>query len=666
MQEKQQKKKKTDTSPRQFLFWILIFVVLFLVLSYYRMQPVQEKRIRYDTFLEELKRSNVKIVYLKANQIRGELKEKAVFFDDLQNKEVIYQHFKTANPFRDDTFLQQLLNQYGVRIVPEPEVSFWTQWVFPAIPLLLIFGIFWFFLFKQVQMGGNRALSFGKSKAKLVSNDHPKTTFGDVAGADEPKQELQEIIAFLKDPKKFTKLGARIPKGVLLFGPPGCGKTLLAKAISGEADVPFYSISGSDFVELFVGVGASRVRDLFEQARKSAVNSGRGCIVFIDEIDAVGRQRFAGIGGGHDEREQTLNQLLSEMDGFDTNIGVILIAATNRPDVLDAALLRPGRFDRQIEVYNPDIVGREQILKVHIRGVILGKNVNIKTVARGTPGFSGADLANLVNEAALLAARKDKDKVGMKEFEEAKERIIAGPERKSRVISDYEKGIVSYHESGHALLAFLIPEADPLHKVSIIPRGGKALGYTLQLPVEDRYLTTKKELLGRMTVYLGGRVAEKMVFDEETTGAQNDLEVVSQTARKMVCEFGMSDELGPLTYRESQEKVFLGRDITREKAYGEKVAIVIDKEVHSLVRQCYDRAWSILEENRAKLEKLAAALKEREVLNGKEVEKILGEGGNNSSRTKGGNGQGENKKGGKNDSGGSRRGPGPSGTESHS
>ncbi len=644
-------KKKADFPlGKPAFFWILIFAVVFLALSYYRLNPIQEKRVRYDTFIEELENGNVKLVRLGANRIRGELRETASFFDEVRSRETTYRYFKTLNPYKDDTRLQELLSEHKVQVVPEPDSTLWT-WIAPTIPLLLIIGFFWFFIYRQIQAGGNRALSFGKSRAKLFSEDHPKISFANVAGAEEPKEELQEIIAFLKDPKKFTKLGAKIPKGVLLFGPPGCGKTLLAKAVAGEADVPFYSISGSDFVELFVGVGASRVRDLFEQGRRSAATGGHGSIIFIDEIDAVGRQRFSGIGGGHDEREQTLNQLLSEMDGFDTRTGLILIAATNRPDVLDAALLRPGRFDRQIEVYSPDVVGREEILKVHIEGVILAKNVNLKTIARGTPGFSGADLANIVNEAALLAARRNKDKVGMKEFEEAKERLIAGPERKSRVISDYEKTIVAYHESGHALLAYLVPEADPLHKVSIIPRGGKALGYTLQIPIEDRYLTTKKELLGRLSVLLGGRVAEKMVFNEETTGAQNDLEMVSEVARKMVCEFGMSEKLGPLTYRESPEQVFLGRDITKEKVYSEKVAVDIDHEVRSIVEQCYGRASNLLKENRAKLDKLASVLKEKEVLTGKEVERILKE-----------NGQEKNKESRSNDSGSNRRGSGTPGT----
>ena len=653
MTEKDEKDKKKKTNPpiKPFFFWIAMFAVLLFVVSYYRMNPVQEKRIRYDTFMEEAGRGNIKLVRIRGNQIRGEMKEEVLTFNEVNGKETRYKYFKTDHPFKNDASLQKLLEEQKIQIIPEPETSFWTTWLGPMIPLLLIIGFFWFFLYRQIQTGGNRALSFGKSRAKLFTKDNPRVTFRDIAGADEPKEELQEIIAFLKDPKKFTKLGAKIPKGVLLFGPPGCGKTLLAKAVAGEADVPFYSISGSDFVELFVGVGASRVRDLFEQGRKSSINSGRGCIIFIDEIDAVGRQRFSGIGGGHDEREQTLNQLLAEMDGFDTKAGLILIAATNRPDVLDAALLRPGRLDRQIEVYSPDLTGREQILKVHSRGITLAKSVNLKTIARGTPGFSGADLANLLNEAALLSARRNKDKVFMREMEDAKERIIAGPERKSRVISDYEKKIVAYHEAGHALLAYLIPETDPLHKVSIIPRGGKALGYTLQIPIEDRYLTTKKELLGKMTVFLGGRVAETMVFNEETTGAQNDLEMVSHVARKMICEFGMSETLGPLTYRGNPEQVFLGRDITKEKAYSEKVAVDIDREVHSLVEESYQRALKLLEKNRTHLDNIASMLMEKEVLDGKEVEKILKET----------NGQRENKKGSSNDSGSNRREPKTSG-----
>ena len=445
-----------------------------------------------------------------------------------------------------------------------------------------------------------------------------------MAGVNEAKEELQKIIEFLKDPKKFQRLGGKIPKGILLMGPPGCGKTLLAKAVSGEAGVPFFSISGSNFVEMFVGVGASRVRDLFDKAKKSAKLSGKGGIIFIDEIDAVGRQRFSGIGGGHDEREQTLNQLLSEMDGFNTQEGVILIAATNRPDVLDPALLRPGRFDRQIVVDRPDIKGREAILKVHARGIKLKPDVNLALIARRTPGFSGADLANLINEAALLAARNNKKAVELEEMEAAIERVMAGPERKSRVISDYEKSLVAYHESGHALLALLIDEVDPLHKVSIIPRGANALGYTLQLPLEDRYIITQKELLGRLVVLLGGRVSEEVAFGELSTGAQNDLEVASQIARRMVCEFGMSKKLGHLTLGHRRDNIFLGRDIAEVKNYSDETARLIDSEVKSIIDGAYLRAKSILSQHKEELKKLAEKLKEEEILDGEQVKQLVG------------------------------------------
>ena len=530
----------------------------------------------------------------------------------------------TAQVREDNEALLALLLGGDAEVDYESPTSLWLGPLLGTLPIMLLLLLFWVFIYRQMQAGGNRAMSFGKSRARLFSENHPKSTFEDVAGADEPKQELQEIIAFLKDPRKFTRLGAKIPKGVLLYGPPGCGKTLLARAIAGEAGVPFYSISGSDFVEMFVGVGASRVRDLFEQARRAAATSTRGCIIFIDEIDAVGRQRFAGIGGGHDEREQTLNQLLSEMDGFDAKEGVILIAATNRPDVLDAALLRPGRFDRQVEVYAPDLTGRERILGLYVGKVVVDDTVNVKEIARATPGFSGADLANLVNEAALLAARRDREAVTKPDFLEATERVMAGPERKSRVINEREKRIIAFHEAGHALLALLIDEADPLHKVSVIPRGGTALGYTLQLPLEDRYLVTRKELLGRMTVMLGGRVAEELVFNEMTTGAQNDLEHVSASARRMVTEFGMSDKLGPVTYRETPEKVFLGRDLTKDKHYSEKVAVDIDAEITRIVSDCHERARSLLALHRKELDKLATELIEREVLSSAEVQDIVG------------------------------------------
>ncbi|MBI4436156.1 MAG: ATP-dependent zinc metalloprotease FtsH [Candidatus Omnitrophica bacterium] len=498
----------------------------------------------------------------------------------------------------------------------------WTSLVSSLLPMIIFIAFLWFVFYRGAQ-GGGRILAFGKSRARR-SEGKVKITFEDVAGVDEAKEELQEVIEFLKDPKKFQRLGGKIPKGVLLMGPPGTGKTLLAKAVSGEADVPFFNISGSDFVEMFVGVGASRVRDLFEQAKKSAKASGRGCIIFIDEIDAVGRQRFAGIGGGHDEREQTLNALLVEMDGFNTEEGVILIAATNRPDVLDSALLRPGRFDRQIVIDRPDIIGREEILKVHTRRIKLDKDVNLKSIARQTPGFSGADLANLANEAALLGARRDKKTVTMSELEESIERVMAGPERKSRVISDYEKMVVATHESGHTLLALLVPGADPLHKVSIIPRGTAALGYTMQLPLEDRYITTKTELLGRLTVLMGGRAAEELVHRETTTGAQNDLEVATAIARKMVCEFGMSDKLGYLTFGRRESQVFLGRDIIEERNYSEATAVLIDQEVRKIVDECYEKAKAELTAHLDDLKKLSQQLMEKEVLEAEEVRTILG------------------------------------------
>jgi cell division protease FtsH len=466
---------------------------------------------------------------------------------------------------------------------------------------------------------GARALSFGKSRAKLLSEEKTKVTFENVAGVDEAKQELQEIIEFLKDPKKFQRLGAKIPKGVILVGPPGTGKTLLAKAVAGEAGVPFFSISGSDFVEMFVGVGASRVRDLFEQGKKHAP-----CIIFMDEIDAVGRMRGAGLGGGHDEREQTLNQLLVEMDGFNTNEGVIMIAATNRPDVLDPALLRPGRFDRHIVVDIPDLTGREGILKVHLKDKVVSKDVKVEILARRTAGFTGSDIANLVNEAALLAARRNKEKIEMEEFEEAIERIIAGPERKSRLLSDKEKRIVAYHESGHALITTKVQYADPLHKISIMPRGRAALGYTMQLPLQDKYLHSKSEMLDRITILLGGRVAEELIFGEITDGAYEDIKRATELAHKMVCEFGMSKNLGPLTFGRKEEQVFLGRDIIKERNYSERIAYQIDKEIRTIIDTCYKKAKAILEKNMSKLNKLSNILIEKEVLEAKEIEEILG------------------------------------------
>jgi cell division protease FtsH len=471
---------------------------------------------------------------------------------------------------------------------------------------------------------GNRIWSFGKVKARLGTDSKEKVTFADVAGVDEAKEELQEVIEFLKDPKKFQRLGGKIPKGVLLVGPPGCGKTLIAKAVAGEANVPFFNISGSDFVEMFVGVGASRVRDLFEQARKAAKTFGRGAIIFIDEIDAVGRLRFSGIGGGHDEREQTLNQLLVEMDGFDPQEGIILIAATNRPDTLDPALLRPGRFDRHVVIDRPDIKGREAILKVHSTKIKLAADVNLEAIARQTPGFSGADLANLCNEAALLAARYDKEAVGKKEMEAAIERVVAGPERKSRVISPKEKEIVAFHEAGHTLISLLTPEVDPLHKVSIIPRGVAALGYTLQMPLQDRYIMTKSELIGRITVLLAGRASESLYLQDITTGSENDIEVATQMARRMVCEFGMSEKIGYLTLGHRQGLVFLGKNLSEERNYSDETAKLIDDEIKVIIDSCYNRARLLLEQNKDKLTLLANTLREREVMDAEEVKKLLG------------------------------------------
>lgn len=528
--------------------------------------------------------------------------------------------FKVHIPENDPDFLK-LLRENVDDFDVNPPKTLWANIFYSLGPMILFIGFLWFFVYRSAQ-GGGKILSFGRSRAKQISGDMIKVTFDDVAGVDEAKEELKEVIEFLKDPKKFQKLGGKIPKGVLLMGPPGTGKTLLAKAVSGEAGVPFFSISGSDFVEMFVGVGASRVRDLFEQAKRVAKLGGKGCIIFIDEIDAVGRQRFAGIGGGHDEREQTLNALLVEMDGFDTQEGVILIAATNRPDVLDPALLRPGRFDRMIVISRPDIIGREAILKVHTKGIKLSKDAELKSIARQTSGFSGADLANLVNEAALLAARRNQESVNMEELEESIERVIAGPEKKTRVINAEEKKIVSFHESGHALLALLIPGADPLHKVSIIPRG-IALGYTMRLPLEDRYIVTRKELIGKIIGILGGRASEELIFGELSTGAQDDLEKSTDIARDMVTRWGMSEKLGSITFGKRDEQVFLGRDIVEQKNYSDVTALEIDREVRKIIDDCYHRAKEELTNNIDKLKVLAEKLTEKEVLDLEEVKAIV-------------------------------------------
>ncbi len=590
-------------------FWILLIIGL-TALSQQIGKKQQAVDLPYSTFKQLIKSDRVisAVIEAKNNIITGK------FYDD-SKKEA---EFRTT-PVTDPDLVRDL-EGHGVKFSGEAEKTWWSYlnnfiWYFGPVILLVVF---WLFMMKQMQAGGKQAMSFGRSKARLQNaSGKQKITFKDVAGIDEVKEELQEIIAFLKNPKKFQKLGGKIPKGVLLYGAPGTGKTLLAKAVAGEAGVPFFSSSGSEFVEMFVGVGASRVRDLFEQGKRTAPS-----LLFIDELDAVGRHRGAGIGGGHDEREQTLNQLLVEMDGFDTKEGVILIAATNRPDVLDPALLRPGRFDRHISVASPDLKGREEILAVHTRNVTLVKEIDLNVIARRTPGFVGADLANLVNEAALLAARKEKEAVEMEDLEEAIDRVIAGPQRKSRLISDREKKIIAYHESGHALIAKLIPGTDPVHKVSIIPRG-PALGYTLQLPLEDRYLTTKGEILDRLAVLLGGRVAEELVFNEITTGAHNDLGKATELTRKMVREYGMSAKLGPMTMQKQAEEIFLGRDITKEKTYSEKTAELIDSEEKGIIDQALARAQKLLKDNINKLNLLAAKLIEREVLEGEELELIL-------------------------------------------
>ena len=587
---------------RNVSFYLLIIIIAISIIDYYSSKTTNKQEIIYTQFLRQVDEQKVEKVTIVENTIRGKLKDGT--------------EFTTVTP--DDPTLINTLRSKNIEIKAEqpPQPPWWTTIFSSILPMLLLIGV-WFFIMQQTQGGGNRVMSFGKSRAKLHSDEKIKVTFKDVAGADEAKQELEEVVEFLKHPKKFNDLGARIPKGVLLFGPPGTGKTLLARAVAGEAGVPFFSISGSDFVEMFVGVGASRVRDLFEQAKKNAP-----CIVFIDEIDAVGRQRGAGLGGGHDEREQTLNQLLVEMDGFGVNEGIIIIAATNRPDILDPALLRPGRFDRQIVVDRPDVRGREEILKVHVKGKPLAKEVDLDVLARRTPGFTGADLSNLVNEAALLAARRNKKRVEMGEMEEAVERVVAGPERKSRVISDKEKRLTAYHEAGHALVGMLLDHTDPVHKVSIIPRG-RAGGYTLMLPKEDRYYATRSELLAQLKVFLGGRVAEAVVLNEISTGAQNDIERATELVRKMICEYGMSETMGPIAFGKKQEQVFLGRDISRDRNYSEEVAHSIDKEVRKMMEEAYTSVESILRENIEQLHVIAAALIEKETLEAEELLRLV-------------------------------------------
>lgn len=581
--------------------WLVISLMMVLLFNLFnKPQPIKDK-ISYSDFIAYVDKGEIASVVIQGNELSGQ------FLDG--------RSFKSYAP--QDPELVKNLREKGIKISAKPlDDSPWYMTVLVSwFPMLLLIGV-WIFFMRQMQSGGGKALSFGKSRARLMTEPGERVTFEDVAGIEEAKDELEEIIEFLRDPKKFTRLGGRIPKGVLLMGAPGTGKTLLARAIAGEAGVPFFSISGSDFVEMFVGVGASRVRDLFVQGKKNAP-----CIIFIDEIDAVGRHRGAGLGGGHDEREQTLNQLLVEMDGFESNEGVILIAATNRPDVLDPALLRPGRFDRQVIIPVPDIRGREQILKVHIRRVPLGSGVDLSIVARGTPGFSGADLENLVNEAALMAARRNKDKVSLAELEEAKDKVLMGTERKSMIISEEEKRNTAYHEAGHALVAKLIPGSDPIHKVTIIPRG-RALGLTQQLPMDEKHTYPKGYLLANLAMLLGGRAAEELVLNHMTTGAGNDIERATDLARKMVCEWGMSETLGPLSFGKKEEQIFLGREISQHRDYSEDTAERIDGEVRDLVVEAYDRAKDLLTRYMDTLHKLAETLLEKESLDGSEIDEL--------------------------------------------
>ena len=589
--------------------YLLIILIAISVIDHFSAKGPVNHEINYTEFISQVDQGEVSKVVIVENNIKGTLSDGTEFTT-----------VAPGFPNQDDSLINRLQEKnVDIKAENPPEPPWWTTLLSSLLPIVVLVAL-WFFVMQQTQGGGGRVMSFGKSRAKMNA-DKVKVHFEDVAGADEAKQELEEVVEFLKHPKKFNDLGARIPKGVLLFGPPGTGKTLLAKAVAGEAGVPFFSISGSDFVEMFVGVGASRVRDLFEQAKKNAP-----CIVFIDEIDAVGRQRGAGLGGGHDEREQTLNQLLVEMDGFAANEGIIIIAATNRPDILDPALLRPGRFDRQIVVDKPDLKGRQAILKVHIKGKPVDKEADLEVLARRTPGFTGADLSNLVNEAALLSARRNKKVIGMLELEESIERVMAGPERKSKVMSDKEKRLTAYHEGGHTLVGMLLPNADPVHKVTIIPRG-RAGGYTLMLPKEDRSYATRSELLDKLKTLLAGRVAEEVVLKEISTGAQNDIQRASQMVRSMITQYGMSPVLGPVAYGESSDhQVFLGRDLNNQRNYSEDVASEIDKEVRRYSDEAYEACRKLLEDNIDKLHAIAEALIEKETLDGDELQEILGDG----------------------------------------
>ncbi len=592
-----------NSAIKNIIFWVVMAVTALLIWAVVRSNTGQQvKDYTFTEFLDAVNKDNVKDVRIVGTEVSGTLKKDSG-------------KFRTTIPANYPDLYKALADKNVNVDIKDSSGSSWMTWVANALPMVLLLGL-WLFFMRQMQSGGNKALSFGKSRARLLSSQQKKVTFKDVAGVEEAKEELQEIIEFLREPQKFQKLGGRIPKGVLLVGPPGTGKTLLARAIAGEANVPFFSISGSDFVEMFVGVGASRVRDLFEQGKKNAP-----CIIFIDEIDAVGRHRGAGLGGGHDEREQTLNQLLVEMDGFESNEGVILIAATNRPDVLDPALLRPGRFDRRVVVARPDVGGREAILRVHTKRIPLAEDVDLSILARGSPGFSGADLANLVNEAALLAARQNRKKVLMPDFESAKDKVLMGAERKSMILSEEEKRNTAYHEAGHALVASIIPNADPLHKVTIIPRG-MALGVTMQLPLDDKHTYTRDYLEAQLTIMMGGRVAEELFLGHITTGAGNDIEQATQLARRMVCEFGMSD-MGPLAFGKNQQEIFLGRDLAFQRDFSEDTAIKIDLEVKKFVTAAYQRSKDVLTAQRETLIRIAEALLEREVLDANEVNLLI-------------------------------------------
>ena len=603
------KRNNLFNTMRNLIPFILMFMLIYFVYTFYNQsQPsASVEKISYTEFVKRIEKNEIKEVVITDQNVTGTLKDGG--------------RFQTTIPPFNDPNLPKILIDHNVDVTVKPSSNSGMWWyILSNVGSIVIIIFFWMMMMRSLSGGGNsQVFNFGKSRARLFLENKPKITFNDVAGLEEVKEELQEEIDFLKNPRKFSALGAKIPKGVLLVGPPGCGKTLLARAVAGEAGVPFFSVSGSEFVEMFVGVGAARVRDLFEQAKKYAP-----CIIFIDEIDAVGRQRGAGLGGGHDEREQTLNQLLVEMDGFDPNSGIIVIAATNRPDILDPALLRPGRFDRRIVVNYPDVKEREAILKIHTRNKPLANDINLSVLAKRTAGFTGADLENLVNEAALLAARRGKNKITMEELEESIDRVIAGPQKKSRVVSEREKRMIAFHETGHAIVADYLPHTDPVHRISIVSRG-MALGYTLQLPEEEKFLKTKEELLEEVSVLLGGRAAEELFIGEKTTGAENDLRRATEIVRKMITEFGMSDKLGPLTFGKKGEFVFLGRDIAAEKNYSDQIAYEIDREIRDIVEKCHERAKAILKENSEAVHKVVEVLLEKETMEGEELKKILEE-----------------------------------------